>query len=923
MTQTRIRLGSVLLVAALLAALAPAVRPQALSPCSITAISPSTGIVSAKVNASGAVFQFKVTDAKLLASLHVGQGVYANFTAMQVSLDGKKVCCEITSPPQTPASPPASAPAAMAAPKIAAPPAGTPAPAAAAKIAAAPSANASAANPAPAVSAAAPTAVSTTGNNAAPPGPTSTITAMDTNTGLVTAKETATGKTFQFKLDNPAQLSTVKVGQGVYANFDAGQVSLDGLEPSGQITATSAATTAATRPSASSAAAQSKPGSTSAASTLAKTPAIQGAAAVLACGGSPGASQSLPGSSSASAKAAEKKSTTSKTTTSPAAPTGQPTAEQPCIPTLSYGTPQPVSTVMSARLVLPHPPSRWEARTITAVVAGKSTTANILHLRGLDGIQEAQALPDAARDFLILHVKALPAGESDSYIVNLELANTWAKTHPVPPSATPTAPKSDGTAGCDSFSWHCAQEAGQHAIDQASQQADALREQAQKDWATATGDAEKLWNAAGACFNEDSLSLNNIPVEFNAKPSFGETLTESGSTKSGNLSLSGTATGKVNLAIPFGGNFQASFAVAFIPCLPFVVRPQSMGADGDLTIGSTLTASINATGKFDYPLTIPPSGIGPKIPLEVIPIVIFGVPIAEMDVSAYFEGGIDVSGSGKLTANFELDNPHEAAFNFLCSGSGCTGTWKNVKVPTTTSENVQLNGQIDVTPDVYTAIQLDFDIDAISVRSGPEPHLYGVLSGCVGASATQTLGGGPSSSQEWHLLAGDVDWDVKLRTELLLGGTAVGNPLMNTLYGRTHLWYSDLWPGGSNALDPVVAAPTQVVSGKAATYNVSMPSCYPYPDKVTYKVTWTGNAAGSNAGGSTGCLVGNGAADCVAAPATPFGVDFTWPSGGSDSLTVILERDAHGRIFKTAQPTQLSVDVRGQTISVPAATARP
>jgi hypothetical protein len=294
-----------------------------------------------------------------------------------------------------------------------------------------------------------------------------------------------------------------------------------------------------------------------------------------------------------------------------------------------------------------------------------------------------------------------------------------------------------------------------------------------------------------------------------------------------------------------------------------------------------------------------------------------------MDISAYFEGGIDVSASGKLTANFELDNPHEAAFNFSCSGSGCTGAWKNVKVPTTTSENVQLSGQIDVTPDVYTAIQLDFDIDAISVRSGPEPHLYGVLSGCVAASATQTLGGGPSSSEEWHLLTGDVDWDVKLRTELLLGGTAIGNPAINTLYGRTHLWYSDLWPGGSNALDAIVAAPAQVVSGKPATYNVSMPQCYPYTDKVTYKVAWTGNATGSNAGGSIGCLVGRGAADCAAAPATPFGLAFTWPSGGGDSLTVIPTQDAHGRIFKTAQATQLSVHVQGSTAATPVEIARP
>jgi hypothetical protein len=73
---------------------------QALLPWSITAIDLRTGVVSAKVNASGAPFQFRVTDAKLLAGLHVGEGVYANFTTMEVSLDGKRILGQIISPAQ-------------------------------------------------------------------------------------------------------------------------------------------------------------------------------------------------------------------------------------------------------------------------------------------------------------------------------------------------------------------------------------------------------------------------------------------------------------------------------------------------------------------------------------------------------------------------------------------------------------------------------------------------------------------------------------------------------------------------------------------------------------------------------------------------------------------------------------------------------
>ncbi len=558
------------------------------------------------------------------------------------------------------------------------------------------------------------------------------------------------------------------------------------------------------------------------------------------------------------------------------------------------------------------------------MVAGKSTSANIIHVHGLDGIQQAQGLPDAARDFLILHVKQLPAGSADGYIINLDLANEWAKTHPAPPSATPTAPKSDGTAGCDSFSWHCAQQAGQHAIDQASQQADQLREQAEKDWGTATGDATKLWNETGACFNEQPLNASGATGQLNAKPSIGYTLTESGKTSSGGVSVSGTATGKINLALPFGGDFQATASATFIPCLPFMIRPTGFSGGGDFTIGSTLTASLNASGKFEYKLQIPdPStGVAPKIPLEVIPIVIFGVPICEMDVSAYFEGDLDITATGKLTANFELDNPHEITFNFACSESSCSGSTATKKLPTTAAENAQLSGQIAVTPAVYTAIQLDFDVDLVSVRSGPEPTLYGVLSGCIAGTATQTVGGGPSSSESWHLLTGDVDWGVQERSDLLIFGTQVGNSWMfPTILGRTHLWYDDLYPGGSTALDPIVAGPSQAASGTTAAYKVSMPGCYPYTDKITYKVAWTGSAKGTNASTPGDCLLGDGGAQCVSAPATPFGVDFVWPAAGSDSLTAVPVSDTHGRVFKSAQPTQVNVAVSGPTLSPPADTA--
>ena len=59
-------------------------------------------------------------------------------------------------------------------------------------------------------------------------GPCCTVTAVDSRTGLVTGKETATGRMFQFQAGNAALLKSLRPGTPVYANFTAKQVSLDG-----------------------------------------------------------------------------------------------------------------------------------------------------------------------------------------------------------------------------------------------------------------------------------------------------------------------------------------------------------------------------------------------------------------------------------------------------------------------------------------------------------------------------------------------------------------------------------------------------------------------------------------------------------------------------------------------------------------------
>lgn len=179
---------------------APSMPAQPPFPCClITSIEASTGVVTAKVNATGQAFQFKVTDATLLRSLKIGQGVYANLKTHQVSVDGKTPCCQIISvgrgAPQSAQSGPASTSSSH--PPTAAPP----------------------------------RAQSSSGANSA----CCAITSIKAPEQLVTAKVNTSGQTFEFKVTNQAVLQSLKVGQVVYANFKTQQVSLDGVNPCCQI----------------------------------------------------------------------------------------------------------------------------------------------------------------------------------------------------------------------------------------------------------------------------------------------------------------------------------------------------------------------------------------------------------------------------------------------------------------------------------------------------------------------------------------------------------------------------------------------------------------------------------------------------------------------------------------------------------------
>jgi hypothetical protein len=138
--------------------------------CNITVIEAKTGIVTAQHTATGQTFRFSVTDAATLQSLRVGQGVWADFGTGRVRIYGAEACCGIVTAARGGAG--LRGVAANVRGEV---------------------------NPGESCCA---------------------ITSINVATGIVTARNTATGKTFRFRASTAAARG-FRVGQAVYANFAA------------------------------------------------------------------------------------------------------------------------------------------------------------------------------------------------------------------------------------------------------------------------------------------------------------------------------------------------------------------------------------------------------------------------------------------------------------------------------------------------------------------------------------------------------------------------------------------------------------------------------------------------------------------------------------------------------------------------------
>jgi hypothetical protein len=575
------------------------------------------------------------------------------------------------------------------------------------------------------------------------------------------------------------------------------------------------------------------------------------------------------------------------------------------LPTISYGEPMPPPTVAGR---FDAPLSRFETVSVAARVNGRSVNKQLVVLNGRQGIENAP-IDDRARRLLGMHVRKLTLSESTVYFFDAEAAAAWLATHDVPASVQAEDEEDDDDDNdCSGNSINGIINCGENAVDAVEDEFERARERAQDWYDDSTEDLADAWNEAQNCFEDHVLPGGTVPVRFDITPAMSVNLSQSGTRGS----ATGNVSGAIGLGVPMDGDLQAKVDFFYIPCLPFVVRPRSITVTGDLTVGEVLAIQATATGEFNQRYTIPPTG-GPRIPIQVIPIIIGGVPVAIIDVSAYIEGEIEVTANGSVVGTATLSNEHKSTFDFKCDGHGCEtgpGGRPTASTPVTTTQSVQIEGKVTAKPAIYTALMFTLNVNVLSARLGPQPFLEGTAVGCGAATATQT-NGTQSAGDQNAALAADLDWGVDFRAEALVGGQIVGNSYRREITGENHIWFKDLIPGGSSALHAAIAGPAEAATGQATAYKLSVPSCYPYAEDTKYRVTWTGNATPSSTPASA-CEWQAQRGDCEFDPTRELDVRFAWPAAGNYSLTAALLGDAHRTFDPAPAATELAVAVTGE-----------
>lgn len=356
--------------------------------------------------------------------------------------------------------------------------------------------------------------------------------------------------------------------------------------------------------------------------------------------------------------------------------------------------------------------------------------------------------------------------------------------------------------------------------------------------------------------------------------------------------FSGTVTATGNIQSSASGEIQVRVKRTRVVfwCIPYGVRLDYARAAGNATVdyNSNVTGTINYANSWTWPVR--------KLDLFSLNFSIGPIPV-HIGFKMPITWGLDLQASASGSLTYKGAQRASGSFNYSCTLDGCTGssnfTQTNPVSPQVTTADV--SGRIKPTVWVQMAVRgYLYDESIAYAQIGVRPYLRGDLWGYYGNNCGDADRDGLFETVRALTFDLDLQVYVTAETRLLWNNPRQWNDLWHT--PQYHLAFWNLVD--STALSPMLGGSSTATLGAPQSYTAKMRPCYPYSDTVAYELAW-GDGTSSSLKGS---------------PQTEVAASHTWSTGGTRTLTLLAQRDTHGRTFNRS--TSRNVTVTGGTWTI-------
>lgn len=330
-----------------------------------------------------------------------------------------------------------------------------------------------------------------------------------------------------------------------------------------------------------------------------------------------------------------------------------------------------------------------------------------------------------------------------------------------------------------------------------------------------------------------------------------------------------------------------NYAIKKWLCIPYKVRFRNVHAEGVISADD---ASLKVVAEIKKNQLIAKKWQLKNIRLGRSLFFIGPVPVyvgANLPIDAGFD--VNVKATGEVGIETHGQGAYE--FDLVCNFKRCDGSTSNtfafhqgIGAEVVAGVDVNLN----VIPYLEASVEgFLYDPWVLSARIGVRPEVDGWVWGYWGNACGDANDDGINETVSAAVL--DISARLKLIGSYRLFGPS--KSFLNSKLFDWHLGFTDFFPGGSSALEPILKGPEFTGQDIITPYQAKMRPCIPFKDKVNYEVVWDD--------GQT--------QEFSASPSTHQQIPHTWVTPGVYTVSLTAIKDEKNRHFDSTTEREITV----------------